>query len=219
MNKIVKRIKESQHVEYLLFNKIPILIKDKTTNQIDFNKLVDVLEKTIPYSFRNLVKSIKVLDDPIFDQRKINALYKDDEILLSNKQDDLNDILDDIVHEFAHALDKKLKKQIYSDNEIKKEFLSKREQLQRILNSYDFEASEYDFANVEFDYGLDNFLLNVVGYEKIKKLTNYGLFINPYAATSLKEYFATGLEEYILGDHIDLKNISPKLYEKIKQIL
>ena len=183
MNKIVKRIKESQHVEYLLFNKIPILIKDKTTNQIDFNKLVD------------------------------------DEILLSNKQDDLNDILDDIVHEFAHALDKKLKKQIYSDNEIKKEFLSKREQLQRILNSYDFEASEYDFANVEFDYGLDNFLLNVVGYEKIKKLTNYGLFINPYAATSLKEYFATGLEEYILGDHIDLKNISPKLYEKIKQIL
>ena len=57
----------------------------------------------------------------------------------------------------------------------------------------------------------------MIGYDKFQSLTKYRLFINPYAATSLREYFATGFEEYILGDHKELEIVSSKLYKKIKE--
>jgi len=46
-----------------------------------------------------------------------------------------------------------------------------------------------------------------------------GLFVSPYAATSLREYFAIGFEEYHLKDRVYLKKISPKLYFKIEELL
>ena len=82
-----------------------------------------------------------------------------------------------------------------------------------------FDISEYNFDDIKYNEMFDMFLLNVVGYERLNKLTNYGLFINPYAATSLREYFATGIEEYILGDYQDLQIISPSLIKKIKEII
>jgi len=48
------------------------------------------------------------------------------------------------------------------------------------------------------------------------------LFFSPYAITALKEYWANGFENYIVGDYNDrkkLKEISPKLFKKIEQIL
>ena len=156
--------------------------------------------------------------NPIFDKRKVNALYYNGIIYLSNDQDDLNDMLDDIVHEYSHALEEVYGNQIYSDGAIKDEFSSKRFQLERILKSNDFQTYEFDFSNDSYNKELDNFLLNVVGYERFEKLTNYGLFVNPYAAVSLREYFATGFEEYILGDHQELKNISPNLYNKLREL-
>jgi hypothetical protein len=47
-----------------------------------------------------------------------------------------------------------------------------------------------------------------------------GVFITPYAATSLREYFATGFTEFYLhpDDHEFLKKISPELYKKINSL-
>ena len=45
-----------------------------------------------------------------------------------------------------------------------------------------------------------------------------GLFISPYAATSLREYFATGFEAYYMGKKDQLDKISPVLYDTIDKI-
>lgn len=217
MNKLVKRLKEQQNVEYLLFNSIPIIIKDKLTNNIDIRSLIKSVENVLPYSFRKLINSIIILDDPIFSQRKINAFYHNDTLFISNNQDDENDILDDIVHEYSHALEEKFEEEIYFDGSIKDEFISKRIQTERILRTSGYDTKNYDFKEISYNKSLDNLFLNVIGYDKFQSLTKYRLFINPYAATSLREYFATGFEEYILGDHQELQVVSPKLYEKIKE--
>jgi len=46
-----------------------------------------------------------------------------------------------------------------------------------------------------------------------------GLFVSPYAITSLREYFSTGFEEYFLKDRNYLKNMSPAIYNKIEGLL
>ena len=61
----------------------------------------------------------------------------------------------------------------------------------------------------------DNFLLNKIGYDKLSLLIQ-GLFLNPYAATSLREYFATGFTDFYLdANHNTLKSICPALYRKL----
>ena len=43
-----------------------------------------------------------------------------------------------------------------------------------------------------------------------------GLFITPYAATSLKEYYATGFTEFYLdSNHNFLQKVSLELYKKL----
>jgi len=43
-----------------------------------------------------------------------------------------------------------------------------------------------------------------------------GLFINAYAAVSLREYFATGFTDFYLHpNHNFLKQVSPALYKKL----
>ena len=219
MNKLARRLKEQQNIEYLLFNSTPIIIKDKLTNNIDIRSLIKSIENTLPYSFRKLIDSIVILDDPMFSQRKINAFYHNDTLFISNNQDNENDILDDIVHEYSHALEKKFEEEIYLDDSIEDEFANKRMQAERILRTSGYDTKNYDFKEINYNKSLDNLLLNVVGYEKFQSLTNYGLFLNPYAATSLREYFATGFEEYLLGDHKELEVVSPKLYKKLHNIM
>ena len=220
-NKIFNRIIEKQKdkLEYTIFGSIPLIIQDKLTNDIDIQALVSTIEKIFPNFSKDLVESIIICDHPLFDQRKINAFFYNKKIYISNSQDNLNDIVDDVVHEYAHVLEREYDDYVYSDKIIEDEFLFKRRQLERIIKYQGFDISEYDFDNLGYNKEFDNFLLNVVGYERFDKLTNYGLFINPYAATSLKEYFATGFEEYILGDNRELQSISPKLYTKIKILL
>ena len=53
-----------------------------------------------------------------------------------------------------------------------------------------------------------------IGYDKLRLITPE-LFYSPYAITSLREYWANGFENYLLGDRAALKDISPVLYRKI----
>lgn len=220
MNKIKNYILEQQdhRFEYLIANKIPLTIKDKLTSDIDIGELIRRVEKTLPNISKYLISSIVIADLDAFAKNKTNALYHDNTIYISNNQDDINDMLDDIVHEYSHALEEKHNEEIYSDQSIRDEFLSKRGTLKAILQR-EYQLDDYDFNNLNYDKELDKLLLNVIGYERFNNLTKHGLFINPYAATSLREYFATGFEEYILGDHKELETISPKLYKKISDIV
>ena len=63
----------------------------------------------------------------------------------------------------------------------------------------------------------DEFLYEDVGYPELTALT-MGLFVSPYAVTSLREYFATGFEEYIMGDITSFRKISPHLFAKLSEM-
>jgi hypothetical protein len=45
-----------------------------------------------------------------------------------------------------------------------------------------------------------------------------GLFPSPYAATSVREYFARGFEEYTMSNKKELKQSCPVLYNKIEAL-
>ena len=81
-----------------------------------------------------------------------------------------------------------------------------------------FKAPKSFFQNVEFTTEFDDFLHKQVGYDKLTTIMQ-GLFISPYAATSLREYFATMFTEYYMdSNHSFLKKVSPELYKKILKI-
>ena len=65
-----------------------------------------------------------------------------------------------------------------------------------------------------FAENFDEFLYKEVGYDLLNRLVT-GLFASPYAATSLREYFANGFEYFFCKDSQYLQKISPKLYSKI----
>ncbi len=63
-------------------------------------------------------------------KRSVNALYRDNMFLhISNKQDNANDLMDDIVHEFAHHVETLFPEEIYGDKQLINEFLKKRQEL------------------------------------------------------------------------------------------
>jgi len=46
-----------------------------------------------------------------------------------------------------------------------------------------------------------------------------GVFISPYAATSLREYFATGFTDFFMSNHRDdLRGNCPALYQKLRSL-
>ena len=73
------------------------------------------------------------------------------------------------------------------------------------------------FLNIEFNRDFDDFLYKKVGYDLLDSLL-IGVFIRPYAATSINEYFATGFTEYYLGDRLYLRDTCPKLYKILDEL-
>ena len=181
---------------------------------IDLEKVVSVLKKKIPNQILDLVDVYYIGDFDFLNMRGINAAYMDGAIYLSNQQDDEEDLLDDIVHELGHALIEKDKINIFSDGLIKQEFSTKKDTLKRVLRTKGYDIPK-SFNKTSFSHDVDDFLYKEVGYETLWKIIN-GLFISPYAATSLEEYFCKGMEEYFLGKPSLLKSISPQLYNKME---
>ena len=196
---------------------VHVYIKDPLNNDgIDIEKIVAKVEERVPEHLLSEVEMIIIGWFDEFEEREINAFYGDGCLYISNIQDDEEDIFDDIVHEIAHSLEEPYGYEIYGDKRLEKEFLSKRMYLKDILWAHDFKAPTEFYMNSEYDQEFDQFLLNKVGYDKLSQLMQ-GLFISPYAATSLREYFAVGFTEFYLHPdaHNFLKKISPALYQKL----
>ena len=68
----------------------------------------------------------------------------------------------------------------------------------------------------EYNEEFDMFLYKKVGYDKLEIILS-GIFISPYAATSLREYFATGFAEFFTNPDLNsfLQKVSPELYKKL----
>ena len=86
-----------------------------------------------------------------------------------------------------------------------------------ILKSQGYDVDLTTFLNSSYNKEFDEFLYKTIGYEKLQYLIS-GLFVSPYGATSIREYWANAFEEFFMpdGDRTTVRTISPALYEKIE---
>lgn len=208
-----------------LFGTIPVMIINDLTNDIDlqrvFSRIDELLYDYFPLFNSSTLESVYIGNFSFLKKRQVNAMYSDGTIYISNEQDDEMDIIDDIVHEFAHLIEDLVGKDVYGDNKIKKEFYSKRSVI--LDNLYlKIDPTLYDrvgalFTDLEFNPVLDDLLLNTVGYDLLRSVSDE-VFIEPYAITSVSEYFANGFEKYHLQDPHIVKLYYPSVYNKIREI-
>jgi len=193
-----------------------VYFKDDLVNdEIDIERVVAKVEGALPEHLLSELEMIIVGWFDEFEERSINAFYENGILHVSNVQDDESDILDDIIHELAHSIEAPYGYEIYGDQKIKDEFLRKRKILHDKLWAMDYKAPLKWFMNTEYDKEFDEFLLEKVGSDKLRMIC-MGLFINAYAPTSLREYFATGFADFYLhSNHNFLKKVSPALYKKL----
>lgn len=222
MNKTVEYIKEtkgsfSEKKETTFYGRIPVHIISPLTAELSINDVLKKIESIIPRHLLVNVDMIYIGDFDFLKKKKINAAYADGALYILNEQDDASDLIDDIVHEIAHASEEIYGSEIYSDEEVKNEFLLKRKKLFEMLKAYDYVNAAYDFKNLEYDEAFDKFLYKELGYERLSFFIE-DVFLSPYSVTSLKEYFGIGFEQYFLDDRKKLKRICPELYDKINYI-
>ena len=209
--------KNNNTTRHFRFGNIPVIETDPVPDNIDVYSIFKSVEKNLPNHYFNGVESVVISHLPEFDEREVNAVYRDNKFYISNQQDNGNDLLDDIIHEFAHHLETQHPELIYEDRKLIEEFRKKRGQLKFELQSEGYWVNEFDFNELKFDQSFDIFLYKRVG-DNMLRLVTTGIFIRPYAATSLREYFATGFEAYYLGKRDELSKISPYLFQKIEQL-
>ena len=220
-NSFERSLKERK--EYYLYD-VPVYILNPLPPHIDFNEVLEDLKSLVPYVFLEGLEGIYVGEFPELKDRDIQAMLKDGAIYLSSFKDlpsITNEIIvKDIVHELAHLLEDRDYYEIYGDGTVEAEYVGKKKKLVDILraNGISFNGMGALFFSDENVDELDDFLYKQLGYESLSSITP-GLFLNPYAVTSIREYFASGFEEYILGDVYYLREISPQLYQTIDKIM
>ena len=205
-------------VEPMLFGKNMFVVKEHP--DLDLQEVCKKIEYYLPnFSgiFCNFIDGIYVGEFKFLIEKQINAAFEDGAIYVSSIQQDVDDMVDDIIHETAHAVEELAPDMIYGDEEIKREFEAKRRYLKDLLKARSHNVDDYDFEESEYNQEFDMFLYEDIGYEALRSITN-GLFITPYGITSLREYFATGFEEYFMGKRDNLKKLSPNLYKKLNHL-
>ena len=201
------------------FNKgINFIINNPLPKNVDINKVMSLLKKNLPTDCYKGINNVYIGQFDKLKKRDLTAMLYNNNLYVDNNVESEKDLIDDLVHEFAHSYEENNSEAIYEDGKIINEFLGKRNRLHDLLVQENIpDLNYFDFLNLEHDKQFDDFLYKTVGYQLIRNVAPT-LFIRPYAATSLREYFATGFEDYYLTGGEELKNISPILYEKISSI-
>ena len=206
---------QEQQTDFYTSTGLHVFFKDPIEN-VDVEKVISKVESVIPIHLLSEVEMIIVGWFDEFEERSINAFYDGGTLYVSNIQDDFMDMYDDIIHEISHSLEEPHGYFLYGDKKIEQEFLRKRKYLHDILWQLGYKIPLSTFMNSEYDKEFDMFLYEKIGYDKLTTLTA-GVFINPYAPTSLREYFATAFTEFYINPdgHSFLQKVSPELYKKL----
>jgi len=200
-----------------LINNIYTFIKDPLPEEFDLEHVLQVVRDTVPEHLVYGLESIYIGQFEELTSKDMNAVYKDGAIYATNEQSNEDDLIEDIVHEIAHLVEERLGEQIYDDRSIVDEFLGKRQRFREIMKSEGHDIPSEYYYDLEYDKKFDEFLYKTVGYEKLTYLT-MGLFVSPYGATSLREYFANAFQHYFLGEINYVKKISPSVFQKIESL-
>ena len=207
----------SQQKEFYLFGSL-VYIQEPFYSEIDVQSVLNYLENHIPSHLFGEIDTIMIGTFDFLQERELEAAYKDGAIYISNNIVSERDLLENIIHELSHSLEGPMGHFIYGDHRIISEFIEKRKTLKRILKSHDYETGNLDFQESEYNKEFDEFLYKDLGYTTLQNLA-MGLFHTPYAITSLREYWASGFEDYFLGDRASVKELSPRLFSKIEGVI
>ena len=207
-----KKIKDT----YTLHD-INIFIKDQLPEHIDMNFVLKYIKARIPVNLLRGVDMIYIGKFDILRNRDANAIFMDGAIYITNSQDDDMDMIDDLIHEIAHSIEELYGHGIYDDGAVEREFLGKRKRLFADLGANGYSPPEEMQYKTEYLQKIDDYLYKDVTYDAMWHFVG-GLFPSPYAATSIREYFARGFEEYVMDNKKDLKLVCPVLYRKIKAL-
>lgn len=202
---------------YNIYDDVNIYILSELPEFVNIGHVANFLKSNIPTHFFHNVDGIYITEIPEFKARDINAIYKDGAIYITGHQDSEDDLLDDIIHELAHALEHTFSDLIYSDASLKREFLNKRIAFWDIIQEKD-KSLYSDFISPHYSKRLDDFFYRELGYDYIEEVCPQ-MFVTPYAITSLREYWATGVEFYMLHGKKEVKLRCPALFTKIEQVL
>ena len=195
-----------------------VVIKDKLTNDVSIRKVLNKLQKLIPQKLVKDLDAIYVGQFEELQKREIESYFLDGIILITNDQVNEEKMLSSLIHEIAHSVEKNFTDSLYFDGKLKQEFIGKRKKLYSLLaDQAKYKVGIEDFLNIDYNKEFDEFLYKTIGYNKLDRLC-VGLFMSPYAATSLREYFANGFENYLVGDTDYLQKISPRLYLKLSSL-
>ena len=201
--------------EFMLFNRIPILVQDNPNYSMP--TLIDKIQKSIPQQLTSGLDYILISKLNYMKDKEVESIYKDGIIYMSPEMEDTDDAILSVVHEIAHLIEEE-HPNIYMDESIEAEFVGKRNKLEQILIAHKIDTQGVNFQKTEYCEKFDDFLYLQVGYPVLRGLTS-GLFLSPYAATSVREYFADAFEEYFLKESKYIKLISPSVYFKIEELL
>ena len=207
-----------QHTtRFFKFGPVNVEEIEPVNSNVNLQAIFKAVEDNFPSHYFVDLKAVKIGNFADLQNKDFSALYDDGIFYINNKQNDSQGILNDVVHEFAHHLERIYTEFIYGDDSIVHEFLKKRQELNFELRSEGYWTDDYDFDNLKYNEKFDKFLYKRVGRNMLRMVTS-GVFIRPYGSVSLREYFATGFEAYYLGQKETLEKISPRLYDKIEEL-
>lgn len=200
-----------------LFGRIHVIIANQLPPEVNLKSVLAAVEKRIPAAILNDVETIYIGDFEPLKTRNVESMFVGGSILVSNKMESEKALFNALVHEFAHAVEEYATEFIYADGSVGREFLGKRKTLFSSLKD-DYQVSRESFLNINYDPKLDLFFAEELGYDNMRPLT-YGLFLSPYAATSLREYFANAFENIFTEGDDEVRKLCPFVYKKIHALL
>ena len=218
MNWLEESVKRSKKLRnHYMLKGIDIYVKDQLPQEIDVDFVIKYVAKRLPDHVLTNIDIIYIGHFQDLVDRDVNALWQNGAIYITNDQDSEMDMIDDLIHEIAHSNEKQYEQIIYEDGKLEKEFLYRRKKLAEILVDKNYGVPPGFIYNVDYDKAIDDFLYEEVTYNVLWQLVP-GIFPSPYAATSLREYWAKGFELFYMGKRHDLKEISPILFSKLMQL-
>lgn len=196
---------------------IDVYIKDRLPEDIDPEFVFNYISARIPFHLAKSIDIVYIGKFPEMIKRDINAYYEDGAVYVTNNQEDDMDMIDDIVHELAHAVERNNAEAIYGTGALSREFKLKRKKLFTIIQDM-YDVPSGFLNNIEYNKPIDDFLYKTIGYDILNQMV-VNIFVSGYAATSISEYFARGFEEYFIGDKNKLKDLCPVLYRTIDELV
>jgi len=220
-NIISERIRKSNKAikeRYFFDGKVFVFEKDPLPRDFNTDFVLKKVQDLVPFHLVYDLDAVYIGQFEFLDVHEYTATYRDGAVYVTNRQIFEKDMIRDIVHEISHMVEEQSESELYGDKSLENEFLKKRRTLSSLLSSEGIRPPALLMRQPEFNPHLDQFFVKTVGYPLLTTLIN-GIFNSPYAATSLREYFARGFEEFLMGDRFYLQKISPVLYSKLEQLI